>query len=118
MSLRAALRARMSLGYTAGVAIHYPIGNGMNAFLACQMQVQNFTLQSKKVEFYTENGANALGQLTTYQRETIYVRKNLVQVSSTHYNEPQKQLEKALPFSSIAFQMGLKYLFGTEKKKK
>lgn len=113
MNLRANLRARMSLGYTAGLALDYPLGNGLDAFVSCQIQLQNFTLKSKTVELYLENGGNALGLLSTYQRETIYVRKSLVQPSAVNANEPQKLLERALPFSSIAFQLGIKYHFGT-----
>jgi len=113
MNLRANLRARMSLGYTAGLALDYPIGNGLDAFVSCQLQLQNFTLKSKTVELYIENGGNALGLLSTYQRETIYVRKSLLQPSAVNANEPQKLLERALPFSSIAFQLGIKYHFVT-----
>jgi hypothetical protein len=113
MNLRANLRARMSMGYTAGLAVNYPLGNGMDAFVSCQLQLQNFTLKSKTVELYLENGANALGLLSTYQRETIYVRKSFVQPSAVNANEPQKLLEKSLPFSSIVFQLGIKYHFGT-----
>jgi hypothetical protein len=113
MNLRANLRARMSLGYTAGLAVNYPIGNGLDAFVSCQLQLQNFTLKSKAVELYTENGANVIGLLSTYQRETIYVRKSFVQPSAVNANEPQKLLEKSMPFSSIVFQLGIKYHFGT-----
>ncbi len=105
----------MATGYQAALGVRCPIKKAWSVFGEWQFQMINYAPKRSEITAYTINGNNALGGLSTRQRETEFV-KNLDFPSggtgTFNENEPAKSLSFGLPFSNTGLQIGVSYTFG------
>jgi hypothetical protein len=104
----------MATGYQAALGVRCSIKKSWSVFGEWQFQMINYAPKRSEITSYTINGNNALGGLSTRQRETEFV-KNLDFPSdgfgTFNENEPTKSLAYSLPFSNMGLQVGVCYSF-------
>jgi hypothetical protein len=102
----------LGIGANAGLGVQFKASKIFALYFECNMNSLAITPKSSKITKYTENGVNRLGDLTTYQRETIfetdYSYDPTVQPPAS---EPDTELKVKMPFSSVGVNAGVKISF-------
>jgi len=101
---------KMPLGFTGALGYQFEVGTNMNLFLEMEYLGINVKRDKATVTAYEMkyNGTvvETLADLTAIERETIFVDELNNQSPENH------ELTEMLPFSSLGFNIGIKYTLG------
>jgi hypothetical protein len=79
-------------------------------FGECLYTGMSYRPKETEITTRTVNGQDVLGQLSEYDKRSVYVKE----LKSENYNpdEPRKELQTPSPLSSISFNFGVRFAFG------
>jgi len=101
---------KMPLGFTGSLGYQFEVGTNMNLFLEMEYLGINVKRDKATVTAYEmkSNGTvvETLADLPAIERETIFVEELNNQSPENH------ELTEMLPFSSLGFNIGIKYTLG------
>jgi hypothetical protein len=109
---------KVSLGYTGAVGLNVHFGQKFGFF--AEVGANSLRVKSKETEItkYVVNGSDQLGNMDTYDRETVYVDELTNSSNNTGTNpgadqkSAREDLREVANFSNFFVQVGFKITFG------
>lgn len=98
------------VGFSSTLGATYEIGAIMDLFVEFRLLTMAYSPNKTSVTAYVLNGNNNLDNLTTSQKETIYLDKVEYDDVAGPDDKPTESLRVTLPLSSMSFNFGLKIL--------
>lgn len=104
----------LSFGFRGGAGIDFNITKNISLFSEAIFTSMSFYPEESNYTSYIFNGEDQLDELTTYQKKIVY--KDEFTTNNTQYDEtePKEELRSPLPFSNIAFNLGIKVKLGSD----
>ena len=102
------LNGGLAFGLNAGVGALYSLSENMSFFGEINMVNLSYAPTNGEVTEATKNGANDLPDMTTRERETIFVSsydRNAPRIDS----QPAKELKQMFPYGSFGVNIGLRF---------
>lgn len=102
-----------SFGFQGAIGMNWVLNNNIKLVTELNFVSMSYAPEERVVTSYTYNGQDIMGQLTEYQKKTIY-KEQVVSNSGTRPagDQPKEEVRVNLPFSSVSFQIGVVYVFG------
>lgn len=115
--------SRWILGMGMELGLGYQLNRNLMIQVSFQTTILNFRPKKSEVVIYTVNGTDKLADLNTYHREKEYGGTTIIHDLTNSdplglnpsSNRPEARPIFVVPYSSMAFQLGVKYQFGKEK---
>lgn len=102
----------IALGCNATLGLSYNIGETITIFSELNLISMSYAPKKGKIVEYTVNGKNELHDLTTSEKEFLFVGEfSYSSDDNVSDYEPTKMLNYRYPFSSIGFNLGVKINF-------
>lgn len=110
---------KVSLGYTGAVGVNVHFGDKFGFF--AEVGANSLRVKSKETEItkYTVNRTDVLGNMDTYDKETVYVdeltnssNNTGTNPTGTDQNSAKEELREVANFSNFFIQVGFKITFG------
>ena len=103
----------ISLGFHGGLGINYALSDKLSLFGELAGNYQNWAPKKSEITTYTQDGADQLPSMTTYQKETEFLDSFTTTSNSPSNNGvPDQQTKFYLPFSSFGINIGIVLNFG------
>ncbi len=111
-SERSTLEAKRSLNLGAAADFGFEITLADRLFFFLEANGSFISYRPKKATYteYVVNGDDILGDLTTYEKEVVYV-KNYTWTDSVDDDSPRERVYITFPFSSLGLSAGLRFNF-------
>ncbi len=102
----------ISFGLSSALGLDIQLSSNFSLFGELNLIGMSYAPKRAEITKFEENGTDILKQLDKSEREIIYVKKlETNEDIEPNSNEPGKVLGIKLPFSSIGFNLGVKYNF-------
>jgi len=102
----------IALGCNASLGLSYNIGETITLFSELNLISMSYAPTKGKIVEYTENGRNELHDLTTSEKEFLFVGEYSYSTSDNVSDyEPTKMLNYRYPFSNMGFNLGVRINF-------
>jgi hypothetical protein len=98
------------LGYSAALGLEYKLSGSISLTAEADCEGMNYAPNKWEIREYTVNGADHLGDLTTKQKETEFV-KSYDRSESIPNDSPDKALRLYFPLSNVSLNVGAKIRF-------
>jgi len=102
-----------SVGFSGAAGVNFQASDRLSLFAELGLVYQNWAPEKGRFTKYTINGADALGGMTTSEKEVDYVNELTVSGSAPPAGNPDEQLKIFRPFSSAGVNLGLVLHFGS-----
>ena len=101
----------LALGVNASVGAEYNLTENLGIFGELQLIGMNYSPKKMVTTKSTKNGVDQLPNMTTYEKETEFSKTITVTNAPRNDDKPRQDLLFSYPFSSIGFNIGVKYNF-------
>jgi len=99
----------VAIGVNATMGVNYVLNQKVSLFGEVSYIGLSFAPSKWKQTEYKRNGIDELPQQNRSQTEVDYVDSYVYDRNNVNPDEPQKQLKESFPFSSIGFNIGVKF---------
>jgi len=100
----------VALGYTAALGVDFNVSKLVSFYAEAVFQGVTWSPFYSEITKYTIGGVDHLGDLTTFQKETEYYSK-LILNDYVSPDAPKKELRKTYPFDNAGVTFGVRFKF-------
>lgn len=110
-------KGAFSLGFRGAIGLNYKLSDRLSIFGEVYGILLNIKSKSRTINSYTFNGVDALAAMTTYDKETSYVKELTNSSNNKGYNpnasdgQPKEDLFSKTSFSQTGIEIGVKFNF-------
>lgn len=108
ITLKETMNGGLAVGFHGNIGVSYPLNTKMAFFGELSLVSLNYAPTKGKFTEYTENGVDQLPSMDTNEKEFEF-EDSVINFGNQAATEPMKLMRTTYSFSSIGFNVGLKY---------